>query len=84
MGDRQQGRRLRGPHHDCHPPPWIVHLRLGNLRVAEFRAFLARTWPMVEALLPAHKLINVYLDRLEAVADGSGTNGNGPLPVTQR
>lgn len=67
----------------ANPPPWIVHLRLGNLRVAEFRAFLARVWPMVEALLPAHKLINVYLDRLEAVADGCGTGGDEPLPVTQ-
>lgn len=51
------------------PPPWVVHLRVGNLRLAQFHAFVARIWPRVEALLPAHKLINVYPDRLEAIAD---------------
>ena len=49
------------------PPPWVVHLRIGNLRRADFHAFLARVWPQIEALLPAHKLVNVYLDRIEAV-----------------
>ncbi len=50
------------------PPPWVVHLRVGNMRRHEFHAFVARIWPDVEALLPAHKLINVYEDRIEAVS----------------
>ena len=41
------------------PPPWVVHLRIGNMRRVDFHAFLARIWPQVEALLPAHKLVNV-------------------------
>lgn len=49
------------------PPPWIVHLRFGNLRRRDFHAVLARMWPQIETLLPAHKLINVYIDRVEAV-----------------
>ena len=49
------------------PPPWVVHLRIGNMRRADFHAFLARIWPQVEALLPAHKLVNGYADRIEAV-----------------
>ena len=49
------------------PPPWVVHLRIGNLRRADFHSFLARVWPQIEALLPAHKMVNVYLDRIEAV-----------------
>ena len=49
------------------PPPWVVHLRIGNLRRTDFHAFLARVWPQIEALLPAHKLVNAYLDRVEAV-----------------
>lgn len=49
------------------PPPWVVHLRIGNLQRADFHAFLTRIWPQVEALLPAHKLVNVYADRIEAV-----------------
>jgi predicted nuclease of predicted toxin-antitoxin system len=48
------------------PPPWIVHLRFGNLRRNQYHALLAKIWPKVEALLPAHKLICVYSDRIEA------------------
>lgn len=49
------------------PPPWIVHLRIGNMRKRDFHLFLARVWPDVERLLPAHKLINVYADRIESI-----------------
>jgi len=51
------------------PPPWVVHLRIGNLRLSEFQALVVRIWPQIEALLPAHKLITVYNDRIEAVAE---------------
>jgi hypothetical protein len=43
------------------------HARSNNMRRREFHAFLVRIWPEVESLLPAHKLINVYEDRIEAV-----------------
>jgi predicted nuclease of predicted toxin-antitoxin system len=49
------------------PPPWVVHLRFGNLKLREFHALLARVWPKVEALLKTHKLVNVYADRAEGV-----------------
>ncbi|WP_158218603.1 DUF5615 family PIN-like protein [Synechococcus sp. 1G10] len=49
------------------PPPWVVHLRFGNMRRSEFQAFLARIWMRIEALLPHNKLVNVYLDRIEAI-----------------
>jgi predicted nuclease of predicted toxin-antitoxin system len=48
------------------PPPWIVHLRFGNLRRQDFHAFLGAVWPQVESLLPQNKLVCVYLDRIEA------------------
>ncbi len=51
------------------PPPWVVHLRFGNLRRRDFHALLKRLWPRIEALLPEHKLVNVYADRIEAVKD---------------
>ena len=51
------------------PPPWIVHLRFGNLRRKDFHALLAKMWPHIEALLPAHKLICVYRDRIESFRD---------------
>ena len=53
------------------PPPWIVHLRFGNLRRREYHGLLARAWPQVEALLPVHKLICVYADRVEAFRDAT-------------
>jgi predicted nuclease of predicted toxin-antitoxin system len=51
------------------PPPWIVHLRFGNLRRTEYHALLAKMWPRVEALLPENKLICVYADRIESFRD---------------
>ncbi len=51
------------------PPPWIVHLRFGNLRRNDFHSLLARMWPGIEALLPDHKLICVYRDRIESFRD---------------
>jgi predicted nuclease of predicted toxin-antitoxin system len=48
------------------PPPWIVHLRFGNMRRKEFHRFLEALWPQVESLLPANKLICVYADRIES------------------
>jgi predicted nuclease of predicted toxin-antitoxin system len=50
------------------PPPWVVHLRFGNLRRREFHALLARVWPQVETLLKTHKLVNVHADRVEGVS----------------
>jgi predicted nuclease of predicted toxin-antitoxin system len=49
------------------PPPWVVHLRFGNLRKKDFHALLSRIWPQVETLLRSHKLVNVYADRLEGI-----------------
>ena len=49
------------------PPPRVVHLRFGNFRGNEYHALLARRWPQIESLLKTNKLVNVYLDRLEAV-----------------
>lgn len=50
-------------------PPWIVHLRFGNLRRRDFHALLAKVWPQIEALLPGSKLICVYHDRIESFGD---------------
>lgn len=50
------------------PPPWGVHLRFGNMRRRDFHLLLARLWPRIEALLPEHKMVAVYQDRIEAVS----------------
>jgi predicted nuclease of predicted toxin-antitoxin system len=48
------------------PPPWVVHLRFGNLRRRDYHRLLAQVWPRIESLLPEHELIRVYADRIEA------------------
>ncbi len=50
------------------PPPRVVHIRLGNMRLRELHAYLANAWPQVEALLHTSKLIDIYPNRIEAAA----------------
>ena len=49
-----------------------MHLRFGNMRRAEFHGFLGATWPQIESLIPANKLVCVYVDHLEAFAQAGG------------
>ncbi|MEF2276736.1 DUF5615 family PIN-like protein [Deinococcus sp. YIM 134068] len=60
------------------PPPWVVHVRTGNMRVTDFRALLDDVWPRVWDLLTDHKLVVLYRDRLEAVR--SSVNQDEPHP----
>ena len=50
------------------PPPWVIHLRIGNVRRRDFHTFLEKHWATIFGFLPAHKLVNVYFDRVEAIA----------------
>lgn len=50
------------------PPPWVVHLRFGNMRRRDYHKLLARAWPQIVTLLKSHKLVKVYADRIEGVA----------------
>lgn len=52
-----------------HPPPRVVHVRLGNMRVAELEAGLRRWWPWVVANIERCRLVRIYADRLEAVEE---------------
>jgi len=49
------------------PPPWIIHIRVGNMRKKQFNAFIEKVWPEVEKFLPSCKIINVYADRIDAI-----------------
>lgn len=49
------------------PPPKVVHIRLGNLRSAEFHSVLALSWPRVEEALSECKLVTLHRDRIEGV-----------------
>jgi predicted nuclease of predicted toxin-antitoxin system len=47
-------------------PPKVIHLRIANIRKRDFQLFLAKVWEQIESLSIDYKLINVYLDRIEA------------------
>lgn len=48
-------------------PPQVIHLRFGNMRRKNFHDFLEKVWPEIEVLSTDHRLINVYLDRIDVV-----------------
>ncbi len=51
------------------PPPWIVRLRFGNMRKSAFHACVKNAWLSIEVLLPTHKLINVFANRIEGIKE---------------
>lgn len=49
------------------PPPKVIHLRLGNVRLREFADIMEKRWRSIILLSNTHKLVNVLPDRLEGV-----------------
>ncbi len=50
------------------PPPKVIHLRIGNMRMRDLFAFLQRVWPQLAELSDAHKLVIVHENVIECVA----------------
>ena len=49
------------------PPPRVIHIRLGNLKMREFFVAINTVWDEVLELNKEHKLVTVFGDRLEAI-----------------
>lgn len=49
------------------PPPRVIHLKLGNMKLKEFNAFIETNWQKIEELSTEYKLVRVYFDRFEAI-----------------
>lgn len=49
------------------PPPRVIHIRFGNLKMREFHQVLSTLWPDICELSQHYKLVQVYLDRLEGI-----------------
>ncbi|HSE84166.1 MAG TPA: DUF5615 family PIN-like protein [Thermodesulfobacteriota bacterium] len=49
------------------PPPRVVHLKFGNMRIKQFHNHLALFWDKIEQMIETDKLVKVYLDRIEGV-----------------
>jgi predicted nuclease of predicted toxin-antitoxin system len=50
------------------PPPKIIHLRIGNMRLREFIRFVGENWTTIENASKRHKLVNVYRNRVETIS----------------
>lgn len=49
------------------PPPKIIHIKFGNLRLKDMYRILSENWNEVIMLSEKSKLVNIYIDRLEAI-----------------
>ena len=49
------------------PPPRVIHIRFGNLRMREFHAKISAIWPEVCELSARFRLVQIFEDRIEAI-----------------
>lgn len=49
------------------PPPRIIHIRTGNMKMRDFHQHISQLWEQVCALSQSHKLVQVYNDRVEGL-----------------
>jgi hypothetical protein len=49
------------------PPPKVIHIRFGNLKMAPFFMVINRLWNDVLEMNDNHKLVNIFADRIEGI-----------------
>jgi hypothetical protein len=49
------------------PPPRVIHVRLGNLRMREFHRRMTAVWPDACALSEEYRLVSIFEDHLEGI-----------------
>ncbi|MDQ3179519.1 MAG: DUF5615 family PIN-like protein [Acidobacteriota bacterium] len=49
------------------PPPKIIHIKIGNMKLKDFNSAIEKLWTTTEKISENHKLVNVFIDRIEAV-----------------
>lgn len=49
------------------PPPKVIHIKTGNMRLGEFRDFAEKLWPEIQQMSERFKLVNVFNDRIEGI-----------------
>jgi predicted nuclease of predicted toxin-antitoxin system len=50
------------------PPPKVIHIRYGNVRIQKLHELLDNMWSKIEVEIKEHKLVNVFLDRIESIS----------------
>jgi predicted nuclease of predicted toxin-antitoxin system len=48
-------------------PPKVIHIKFGNLKIKEFHEVISKMWNEIEKMIESNNLLNVYLDRIEAI-----------------
>lgn len=49
------------------PPPKVIHLKIGNMRLNELYTFISGVWEEVVALNKNNKLVNVYENKIYGI-----------------
>jgi predicted nuclease of predicted toxin-antitoxin system len=49
------------------PPPRVVHIRYGNMKMREFHNVITRQWPEIHRLTKENRLVRVFEERIETV-----------------
>lgn len=49
------------------PPPKVIHIRYGNMKMRDFFLLTTQVWYQVLELNKTFKLVNVFNDRIEGV-----------------
>lgn len=49
------------------PPPRIIHLKVGNLKMRPFHEFISSQWSKICDLSDSYKLLYVFIDRIECI-----------------
>ena len=49
------------------PPPRVIHIRFGNLRMREFHERNSAIWPVVCELSTRCRIVHVFEDRIEGI-----------------
>lgn len=50
------------------PPPKVVHIRYGNIRIKKFYELIRNVWDTIENEIKDHKPVNVFVDRIESIS----------------
>jgi predicted nuclease of predicted toxin-antitoxin system len=49
------------------PPPRIIHFKIGNLLLADFKRFIIDHWEEIKLRSRKNKLVTVYLDNIDVI-----------------
>ena len=49
------------------PPPRVIHIKLGNMKMNDFYLAISGMWDQVRELSRRYKLVRVFHDRIEGI-----------------